>query len=94
MAEPVKVVRGSVEYLYADIRTDRVLDTQPVAFAFTTAANPSSWISGSWVGSPGEFRSARVLMDGSLTPGLYNVFARITDNPEAPVFQVGRLRVT
>jgi hypothetical protein len=87
------VVRGSREYLYADIRTDRVLDAQAVVMSVSSTAAPSTWQSAEWTGSPGKFRSARILLDGTLPAGRYYVYARITDNPEAPIIEVGRLTV-
>jgi hypothetical protein len=94
----VKMVQGSIEYLYADIRADRVLDTQAVAMCVTPDTTPSTasdaWRSAAWTGPVGKYRSARILVDGDLPRGLYNVFARITDMPEAPIIPVGKLRVT
>ncbi len=89
----VKMIQGSVEYLYADIRTDRVLDTQAVALSISDDDVPTAWIPAEWTGSASKFRSARILLSGTLPTGLYHVFARITDMPEAPIILVGRLRI-
>lgn len=89
----VKIVQGSVEYLYADIRADRVLDTQAVFISISDTTGPDAWEPAQWVGSPGRYRSARLLLDGSLVPDLYSVFVRILDTPEAPITEVGKLRI-
>lgn len=90
----VKVVAGSVEYLYADIRADHNIGTQAVAMSVSTSEAPGTFATAEWVGTPGKYAAARVLLDGSLTAGLYHVFVKITDTPEIPIIYVGRLRVT
>lgn len=89
----VKMVEGSIEYLYADIRTDRIIDAQAVSMSISDSDDPTAWQTAEWVGRASKFRSARILLDGTLPEGLYNVFARITDNPEVPIIHVGRLRI-
>lgn len=89
----VESVRGSIEYLYADLRADDVLDTQAVSISISPTNAPGDWTAATWVGNPGKVRTARVLLDGTLTPDLYHVFARITDAPEAPIISLGRLKV-
>lgn len=91
----VKMVEGSVEYLYADIRTDRVLDQQSVVMNVSDTDDPgTTWRDAEWVGPPGKFRSARILIDGNLSEGVYYIFAKITDAPEVPIIPVGKLRIT
>jgi hypothetical protein len=90
----VRLVQGTIEYLYADIRTDRVLDDQAVSMSISPTRIPQTWIAAEWVGTPARARSARILLDGSLLPGVYNVFARVTDMPEAPIIPVGKLRIS
>jgi hypothetical protein len=93
MSHEVKVPIGSVEYLYVDIKTDRQLDSQAVEIALSVDLPPTVWLSAEWQGSAGTFRSARVLLDGTLAKGVYDIWARITDNPETPIIHAGRLRV-
>lgn len=93
MSHEVKVPVGSVEYLYVDIKTDRLLDTQAIEVAFSVDLPPTLWHTASWQGDPGKFRSARVLLDGSLAKGVYDIWARVTDNPETPIIHAGRLRI-
>lgn len=90
----LEIIQGSTEYIYADIRADRVLDTQAVTISVSPTNEPGAWVSAAWVGAPGKFRSARLLLDTStLAAGGYWVFAKITDTPEAPIIFVGRLHV-
>ena len=84
---------GSIEYLYVDLRTDRVLDAQAVSVSLSQTNEPSSWQPATWVGEAGKFRSARILLDGTLAPGSYRVFAKITDMPEAPIVLCGSLKI-
>lgn len=67
----------------------------PVAFALMpnpVNANPtvSDWHTGQWISSGTGTYSAQVLVgpaNGGVNPGvgLYNVWIRITDNPEVPI---------
>lgn len=86
-------MQGSIEYIYAELTTDRVLNDQLVSIAITASSSPQSWMGAQWVGDAGKYRAARVLLDGTLAKGRYNVFARITDHPEAPIIKVGRLKI-
>lgn len=90
----VKVVEGSVEYLYADIRADHSIGTQAVAMSVSATTTPNTFTDAEWVGDPGKYAAARLLLDGSLAAGLYHVFVKITDSPEIPIIYAGRLRVT
>lgn len=89
----IEMVQGSIEYLYMDVRADRVLDAQPVAISISTTRTPVVWVTAEWVGTAGKFRSARILLDGSLVEDLYYVYGRVTDSPETPVFPVGTLKI-
>src|SRR6266496_3261374 len=64
-------------------------ETDDVAFSFVAPGTaPSSWTTGSWE-TIGTTYNARILVGpgGSVTlsKGLYEVFVRVTDNPESPV---------
>ena len=68
-------------------------------FAFVTSGNPVTWYAGSWETIGGQY-FARVLVGPgvggvvTLTAGTWNVWCKITDNPEIPVRLVGTLTVT
>ena len=88
------IIQGSKEYLYVDITADQALDDQPVEVAVTTARPAvDSWQAATWVGDVGTSRSARILLDGLLTVGAYTVWVRLTDNPEVPILNAGRLKI-
>lgn len=89
----VKVVYGSVEYLYADIRANVTLDAQAVEIAVSPTNTPTNWVAAEWVGAVGKYRAARILLPGSLAKDTYFVYARVTDNPETPIIFAGRLIV-
>ena len=54
----------------------------------------ADWLTASWAAAG----QATILIgpdgDVELTAGLYQMFVRVTDNPEAPVLRSGALRVT
>ena len=75
-----------------------------VQFAFTPATypvtEPSAWLSGSWVTFPGPAYWAQCLTGPgtaaatALTIGTWQVWVKITDNPEVPVLQPSLLTIT
>jgi len=74
-----------------------------VQFAFTLESypetSPSVWYTGSWAVFPGPAYWAQCLVGPansgvSLAQGLYQVWVKITDNPEVPVFQPCFLEIT
>lgn len=72
--------------------------TDVVQFAFTAFnVSPTAWSTGSW-DPGGPPYSARILVGPAnggvvLVPGSYEVWIKITDNPEVPVIQVGNLDI-
>lgn len=67
-----------------------------VQFAFSPSTYPmtapSVWYSGSWVTLPGPAFWAQCLIGPAssvvtFTPGLYQVWVKVTDNPTVPVLQ-------
>ncbi|MGW5477700.1 hypothetical protein [Streptomyces sp. NPDC004008] len=75
-----------------------------VEFAFTAVnERPVTWYTGAWDGTsplPGTttYRAQILIGPGSpgptLAPGKYQVWIRITDNPEQPVISFGWLSIT
>lgn len=88
------IVLGSKEYLYVDLTADQSLVDQTVEVAITTGVADAVWQPAEWQGQAGLSRSARILLDGTLAAGRYNVFVRLTDLPEVPILNAGKLRVT
>ncbi len=90
----ISIPEGSVEYLNVDITADVTLDTQPVSVAVSRSTpTGTDWQAAEWAGTAGTTRTARVLYTAD-TPGLYAVWARITDNPETPIIRAGTLSVS
>jgi hypothetical protein len=75
-----------------------------VQFAFTASTYPETsptslnWNSGSWVVFPGPKYWAQCLVGPNggvtLTQGLWQVWVKVTDNPEIPVLQDVFLNIT
>ena len=82
---------GTTEYVEATIYAGVSLSAQAVAFSFDRAA----WITAAWTGSAGTQRDARALVNTGNLPaaGTYDLYVRVTDNPEIPVFSVGKVTV-
>lgn len=83
---------GTVEYLGVTITADVTLDTQPVAVSFDRA----TWNPATWTGSAGLVRTAHLLIGDDVPlpeKGTWAVYARVTDNPEAPIVEAGVLEV-
>lgn len=90
----VEVTLGSVEYLYADVTSNLTLDTQPVEMAYaTTIDSVSAWETATWEGAAATARTAKALFTFDAV-GTFTVFVRITDNPEVPIVEAGKLKVT
>jgi hypothetical protein len=99
----------SLEYVHCSIAaTSGGVDIDPtgdgVALAFVpqgTTPGPTDFHTGSWVQDPSTVPTthfARALVGPiggvvTLTPGLFDVYVKISDNPEAPVKKAGPLRV-
>jgi hypothetical protein len=76
----------------------------PVAFAFMPQpanANPANtdWHTGTWATTGTNTYLAQILVGPAnsgvpLTAGTYNVWIKITDNPEVPVKQIDLLEIT
>lgn len=87
------VSAASKEYIHGPVTASVVLDTQTVEIAFTakTASvdDTTAWVPAEWEGDPGTTRSWRLLIGPGtatpLSPGVYQVWVRVTDVTEAPV---------
>jgi hypothetical protein len=104
-----RIDRDSREYVGAEVAaTVQGAAYNPTAdlveFAFAPrGTRPVAWFEGGWDGTdpiPGTtaYRAQTLVGPGSsgptLTRGTYDVYLRITDNPEQPVIPVGQLTVT
>lgn len=85
---------GTVQYLRANLTANDVLDAQPVEFSL----DRTTWYAGLWAGDPGTTRTAEILLGGPDFPTpqagrTYEIFVRITDNPEIPIMSVGLVQI-
>jgi len=68
-----------------------------VTMAFpAVAAEPTNYVSGSWVTVSGIHYAQALIGPGAtqLAVGFYDIYVKITDNPEVPVIKAGLLEVT
>lgn len=94
LAYPVQAVIGGASY-------NPTGDVVQFAFMPQPAnANPgvSDWHTGSWATTGSSIYMAQVLVGPAnsgvvLTSGVYNVWIKITDNPEVPVQQIDALTI-
>lgn len=104
IASPTKeYIRVAVSATEAGADVD--VSALPVSFAFTAiGAEPASWTGGAWetdATTDPDTYYARILVSGTgggggveLADGRYDVWVKVTDNPEVPARRVGRLIVT
>lgn len=98
-----RIPSGSVEFLTVLVDTGGVatLSSQPVAFALTAVGydpdGTTTWRSASWSGEAGTSRSAAILIGPGtshiIAEGKYEVWVKVTDNPESPIVHAGRLTI-
>jgi hypothetical protein len=88
--DPVIYPRGAIEYVYAEIESDVVLDTEPVEISL----DGLTWVGATWLGLPGTTRVATALFDfGDYPRNTYKVRVRVTSLPEVPIIYVGEVIV-
>lgn len=92
----LNIPRGSVEYITATVTADVPL-TMPVELSLSRG-DTHTWLPATWEGAPGETRNVRTLnvvtFDDTYEASAYSVCVRLTDNPEMPVIDAGRLNIT
>lgn len=99
MSDPVKVPRGSVEYVKAVVRADVTLDaTVGVAISLSTGSPQDgythAWLTAEWTGAESTTRTARTSSAVTFsTRASYTVFVKLTDSPEIPYINAGLLQV-
>jgi hypothetical protein len=101
MTVGVTIPSVSTEYARVKISSDVSLGTQPVYLAFLTssAAEPASgdWQTATWLGTADTTRYAGVLVGPGalvLAEGVYWCWFKVTDSPEVPARNAGRLTIT
>ena len=101
MTVGVTIPSISTEYARVKLTADVTLNTQTVELAFLTSstAEPASgdWHTATWLGTADTTRYAGVLVGPNglvLAEGVYQVWWRITDTPEVPARNAGRITIT
>lgn len=92
----LRISSQSTEYILVAVTASVVVTGDPVALAFTApGTDPASgdWLTGNWVNG-----KARVLVGPAggaktLTAGSWDLWVRVTDNPEIPVRRVDQITV-
>lgn len=85
----------SKQKIFAEVTTTAVADptSDTVAVAVAPTYTPvTTWAAATWVTQPGGVFLVSVLIGpgtdiGPLAVGIYNVWVRVTDNPEIPVMR-------
>ena len=94
-ASSTQIVQVVVTFLTSAGTTDPRGDV--VQFAFTTpGTSPAVWLTGAW-DATGPPYLAQILVGPSapvtLTAGAWDMWLKVTDNPEIPVMSVGILSI-
>jgi len=97
----MKMLAQSLEFVRVTVTNPDMVSFDPsgdvVQFAFVSPGKtPTTWFAGSWDTSAGTY-DAKILVGPSgtvtLSKGRYDVYLRITDNPEIPVRLAGNLTI-
>lgn len=93
----------SVQYVPAQVTaTIAGLNYNPtsdvVQMAFTSGTGqPSTWFTGTWETDQGAYVALCLIGPGTtagqLAAGVWNVWVKVTDNPEVPVIRAGQIQV-
>lgn len=96
MAIPFEIPKGSQLFLAVTIDSPDDLTSATVALGVSTDVDvqPSVWMPGVWP-TPGQnlARTSSVWDTTSVTPGYYQIWARVTDSPEILPRTYGVVRV-
>ena len=100
MASAIRIPVSSTEYLKVSITADVTLSAQTVDIAIIPARGRPvalDWKPAAWTGSPGTTRAAMILIGPGtanvIALGEYDVWTKVSDNPEVPTDPAGRLTV-
>jgi hypothetical protein len=96
----IRIPLSSTEYLKVWITADVTLSAQTVYMAVIPArGRPTApdWKPADWTGSPGTTRAAMLFVgaesDNVIAIGDWDVWVKVSDNPEIPTDPAGRLTV-
>ncbi len=82
---------GTSEYVSVTVTSDVSLSAQPVTVSLDRGA---TWLPATWQGSAGTTRTARTTSPVTFaSTGLKTVLVKVTDTPEVPIIEAGRISV-
>jgi hypothetical protein len=100
MTNALRIPVSSTEYLKVAVTADVTLSAQTVDVAVIAArGRPTApdWKPAAWTGTPGTTRTAMLLIgpdsDVVLPVADYDIWVKLTDNPEIPTDPAGRLTI-
>jgi hypothetical protein len=88
---------NSTEYVNVPLSADHDISSDPVAFSIVARGSEPGpvWTAASvYSGGVAKLLIGPASSYGSLAVGNYDVYVKITDNPEVPVLFAGQLRIT
>jgi hypothetical protein len=88
---------NSTEYLNVTLSADHDISADPVAFSIVSKGSEPGpvWTSASvYTAGVAKLLVGPASPYGQLTAGIYDIYVKITDNPEVPVLLAGQLRIT
>lgn len=95
----LQITAASKQYVRVPVRdltgADPTVDAVAMAFP-EPGTEPTTFYTGSWVTIRGAYNALCLVGTGgavALTPGFYDVYVKITDNPEVPVLRSGLMEV-
>ena len=99
MAGHLIIPKGNVEYLRADVTsTDGTTLDAPITVQLCIVvddAEPAGFVAASWQGTAGTTRVAQSdAVHTYSTSGKHQIYAKLTDAPEAPIVLCGTVTVT
>lgn len=91
MSRERELVRGTTEYVEAEVSCSVPLTTQPVWISL----DKKTWVEAEWTGTPGNVRIARAkFLPVHLTrPGLATVYVKVEDTAEVPYLRAGSVNI-
>lgn len=82
--------RESIELVPVTVQIDGAPVTEGFTLALTAGRDrPSAWVAPTVIGA-----SVGWLLDGTLAPGTYSLWAKVVAAPETPVIDLGRIAIT
>lgn len=94
----IRIPRGSIEYVKTPVTADVSL-TMTVAISIRANGAAHTWLAAEWTGTAGTTRTARTTTEVTFSTAnyplnTYTVYVKLTDTPEAPIIEAGKITIT